>query len=133
MWKIESTDDFDAWFTALGDDEKAEVLAKVELLKTFGPSLKRPHADTLNGSRYANMKELRCRTSGTLARIAFAFDPLQMGILLCAGDKKGVSERAFYKKLIDRADKLYQRHLTVVEKSKAELQTLAKQKGEKHG
>jgi hypothetical protein len=29
------------------------------LLREFGPALKRPHCDTLKGSRHANMKELR--------------------------------------------------------------------------
>ncbi len=30
-----------------------------EFLGGMGPSLKRPHAGTLKGSRFANMKELR--------------------------------------------------------------------------
>ena len=38
---------------------QAELIAKVELLKLLGPALGRPHADTLNGSKHANMKELR--------------------------------------------------------------------------
>ena len=29
------------------------------LLESYGPQLGRPHADTLSGSRHANMKELR--------------------------------------------------------------------------
>jgi len=31
----------------------------IKLLEQFGPQLKRPRADTLNGSAHANMKELR--------------------------------------------------------------------------
>lgn len=116
MWAIGTTDEFDEWFESLGDDEKAEIIAKHNLLKTFGPMLKRPHADTLNGPKYANMKELRCKTKGSLPRIAFAFDPLQSAILLCGGDKKGVSEKTFYKQLVDRADRLYARHLRTVRK-----------------
>lgn len=132
MWSIETTDEFDDWFKGLGDDEQAEVIAKQNLLKIFGPGLKRPHADTLNDSKYANMKELRGKTRGSLPRIAFAFDPLKSGILLCGGDKKGVSEKNFYKQLIAKADKLYERHLKVVEKRKAELER-EKQKRDKHG
>jgi len=36
-----------------------ELLAMAKLWETFGPSLKRPHVDTLTGSRHANLKELR--------------------------------------------------------------------------
>jgi len=118
MWEIETTDEFDDWFESLGDDEKVETIAKVELLKLFGPMLKRPHADTLNGSRYPNMKELRAKTRASVFRVAFAFDPLKTAILLIGGDKKGVSEKTFYRQLLAKADKLYERHLKLVEKKK---------------
>jgi hypothetical protein len=35
----------------------------------------RNHADTLKGSKHANMKELRFEASGGEWRAAFAFDP----------------------------------------------------------
>ena len=57
------------------------------------------------------MKELRGKTSAAVLRIAFAFDPKKVAQVLCGGDKKGVSEKAFYKKLIAKADRLYQAHL----------------------
>jgi hypothetical protein len=95
-----------------------EVAAKIDLLKIMGPQLKRPHADTLNGSAYANMKELRAKTAAAVMRIAFAFDPLQKAILLVGGSKSGVSEKRFYKQLIDKADRLYQAHLEKVKKQK---------------
>ena len=44
-------------------------------------------------------------------RAAFAFDPRRKGILLVAGDKSGVSETKFYKRLIEKADKRYKEHL----------------------
>src|SRR5207245_1566389 len=42
MWNVSTTEEFDAWFSELGEDEQAEVIAKVELLKPFGPQLARP-------------------------------------------------------------------------------------------
>jgi len=83
----------------------------LDALTRLGPMLGRPTADTLNGSNYSNMKELRGKTSGTVLRIAFAFDEERVAQVLCGGDKKGVSEKAFYKKLIEKADRLYKRHL----------------------
>jgi len=75
MWNVATTDTFDGWFENLNEAAQTEVIAKVELLKCFGPQLKRPQADTLNGSKHANMKELRAETQDQVLRIAFAFDP----------------------------------------------------------
>jgi len=87
------------------------LLAAAKLLREFGPQLSRPHADTLNDSKFANMKELRFDADDGVWRVAFAFDPDRNGILLTAGDKSGVSEKRFYKKLIAKADKRYEAHL----------------------
>ena len=114
MWLVETTDVFDEWFAALEEDAQAEVIAAVELLKLLGPRLGRPHADTLNGSKYANMKELRASTAGKVLRIAFAFDPDRNGILLIGGDKSGVGTKRFYKQLIEKADRLYAAHLAAL-------------------
>src|SRR4051794_6476070 len=115
MWRVETTDDFDEWFEKLQEAEKEEIDGLVGALKVVGPQLKRPHADTLRGSSYSNMKELRGKTAAAVLRVAFAFDPLQQAILLVGGDKSGVSEKKFYKHLIAKADKLYAAHLLKVE------------------
>src|SRR3984957_11565653 len=107
MWHVATTKDFDDWFAELDEDGQVELIAKVELLKLLGPRLGRPHADTLNGSKHANMKELRVDTADKVVRVAFAFDPVRAAILLVAGDKSGVSQKRFYKGLIAKADKLF--------------------------
>ncbi len=48
-----------------------ELLAQAKLLETFGPSLGRPRVDTLDGSRHANMKELRFNAADGVWRVAF--------------------------------------------------------------
>ena len=112
MWTVATTSEFDRWFeTDLSDEEREEVTAVVSLLKLFGPMLKRPHADTLNGSKYANMKELRAKTSASELRIAFAFDTERKGVLLTGGNKSGAGQKVFYAQLIDSADKLFAAHL----------------------
>ena len=115
-WSVTTTGEFDRWFASLdgtteGRSAQVEVIAKVELLKVCGPMLGRPHADTLKGSRHANMKELRATTGDAVLRVAFAFDPHRSAILLCAGNKAGVGEKRFYRTLLDRADSLYDAHL----------------------
>ena len=43
--------------------------------------------------------------------MAFAFDPKRKAILLVAGDKSGISEKKFYKRLIAKADDRFDAHL----------------------
>lgn len=116
MWEVSTTGAFDLWFAELAKDSKAEIIAKVNLLKLLGPHLGRPHADTLKGSRHANMKELRTHTRDQVLRVAFAFDPARSAILLVGGNKTGTSQHRFYKLLIAKADKLYDAHLAALRK-----------------
>jgi hypothetical protein len=111
MWEVRTTEEFDDWFAALDEDGQVELIAEVNLLKVLGPMLARPHADTLKGSRHANMKELRADTAESVLRVAFAFDPNRQAMLLIGGNKSGVSQKRFYRQLIDRADKLFDAHL----------------------
>ena len=50
------------------------------------------------------MKELRFEARNDEWRVAFAFDPEQIAILLAVGGKTGISEKKFYKALIAKAD-----------------------------
>jgi hypothetical protein len=73
--------------------------------------LGRPRVDTLNGSRHANMKELRFSAADGEWRVAFAFDRGREAILLVAGDKSGGSEKRFYRELIKKADERFNAHI----------------------
>jgi hypothetical protein len=116
VWTVELHDAFDAEFEALPQSVQDAIAAASLLLNEYGPSLGRPHADTLTGSRHANMKELRFRAEDGAWRVAFAFDPKRRAILLVAGDKSGVAQKLFYKGLIARADSRFDDHLARMEK-----------------
>ena len=110
-WVVEFFGAFEVEFDEFPDEVQDAILARAALLEREGPQLGRPHADTLRGSRHANMKELRCNAGGGVWRVAFAFDPERKAILLAAGEKSGGSEQRFYRQLIARADKRFDRHL----------------------
>ena len=110
-WSVEFCDEFDEEFPLLAEAVRVEMLATLRFLKEHGPNTGRPAVDTLKGSSYTNMKELRFDADGGVWRVAFAFDPERKAILLCAGDKSGVDERRFYKVLIAKADSRFERHL----------------------
>lgn len=110
-WEVVFDDAFLAEFAALDEDVQNKILARAGLLEQFGPQLPRPYADTLAGSSYANMKELRAPVGKAVWRIAYAFDPERRAILLCAGNKDGANQKAFYKQLIATAEARFARYV----------------------
>lgn len=115
-WAVEIGEEFEQEFKELPEDVQTEILAHARLLQQFGPQLGRPRVDTLNASRYANMKELRFSAADGEWRVAFAFDTKRKGILLVAGDKSGGREKRFYKQLIAKADDRFAAHLARLKK-----------------
>ena len=109
MWKAVETEEFGAWFESLDDDAKEDVVVKVEVLKSIGPMLGRPHADTLRGSKHSNIKELRVVSNGRPLRVFFAFDPKRQAILLVGGNKEG--DKDFYERMLPVADRLFDEYL----------------------
>ncbi len=107
-WEIEYTDQFEAWWGDLPDEDQDAITAAVEFLEESGPALGRPLVDTVEGSRHPNMKELRPPARNI--RILFAFDPRRTAILLIGGDKTG-RWMAWYREMIPIADDLYDEHL----------------------
>lgn len=97
MWQI----DYDyivSWLDALDAldaQSVAHIFAALELLEREGPTLGRPLVDTIKGSVFGNMKELRPASPGSAEiRILFAFDPGRRAVLLLGGNKaKGKTEK----------------------------------------
>ncbi len=105
---IDATDEYADWFFTCDEDTQEKIIATINLLEEVGPALSRPFADTLNGSRFPSMKELRPTRT---VRVFFAFDPERAAILLIGGDKTGKPQARWYKDMIRKADDFYSRHL----------------------
>ena len=110
-WEVVFHDEFFNEFGAWSEAVQDAVFSQLGKLRVFGPSLGRPSVDTLKGSVYPNMKELRADAEGGIWRIAFAFDPMRRAILLTGGNKTGISKGRFYSCLIRVADARYGQHL----------------------
>lgn len=111
MWSVLYHPDFAGEVRALPEAVRVELLVAVSKLAQLGPFAGRPLADTLKGSKYQNMKELRFEAKGGVWRVAFAFDPRRKGILLVGGNKTGVSSGRFYAGLLKAAEARYSEHL----------------------
>jgi len=110
-WIVEFHDAFEPEFDDLDEDVQDAMLTAVLLLRSQGPRLGRSHADTLAGSKFVNMKELRFRVRQGVWRVAFAFDPRRRAILLVASDKGGLDQMRFYQGLLRTADRRFARYL----------------------
>ncbi len=128
QWEIAFHEDFEPEFDALSKAVQDELLAQATLLKSFGPQLGRPRVDTLNGSKHANLKELRFDADDGVWRVAFAFDPSRTAILLVSGDKSGGGEKRFYENLIRKADSRLDAHLEKLKREEEKLKREEKKK-----
>jgi len=101
-WTVTYAPEFEDWVHAQSDEFREDLMAYVIALQDQGPQLGRPHVDTLEGSRFTNMKELRVQHGGAPYRVLFAFDLKRRAVLLLGGNKRGDSR--WYDKNIPIAD-----------------------------
>jgi hypothetical protein len=113
-WTVVLHDSFAPEFANWRRDVQAAAIVAIGVLQRIGPTLGRPHADSLYGSKHSNMKELRFSAGDGEWRIAYAFDPVRRAILLVGGSKSGVPHKRFYKRLIVAADARFNAHLDSV-------------------
>jgi hypothetical protein len=113
-WNVEYTDEFAEWFRDLRKPQQDDVTAAGLLLMEMGPQLPFPYSSGINGSRHAQMRELRVQSGGKPLRIFYAFDPRRSAILLIGGDKTG--DDRFYERMIPIADKLYDVYIAEIRK-----------------
>ncbi len=106
-WEVLFHETFESELLELAEEVKTGLASSAKMLQEFGPQLGRPHVDTLRGSDYTNMKELRFNANDGVWRVAFAFDQKRKAILLVAGDKSGDNQKRFYKQLIKKADERF--------------------------
>ena len=115
MWKIDICEELEPELQSFSREVIRKFFSYIDLLETEGPNLSRPYSDTLKGVRYTNFKELRFDADGGVWRFVYAFDPKRKGIVLIGGDKSGVNQDKFYKKLIKKAEERYEKYLNVSE------------------
>jgi len=108
---------YSLWFNAQSDELQDEIAANLIVLQEMGPSLGRPRVDTVKGSGFCNIKELRLQFRGFPYRILFAFDSMRQAVLLLGGCKRG--DPRWYLKNIPVAERRFREYLEDL-KEKAE-------------
>lgn len=112
-WTVVFHEEFEPEFRRLDPAVRRELLSTALAVQQMGPEAGRPYVGTLSNAKHPNMKELRFTANGAVEvwRVAFAFDPMRKAIMLVAGDKQGINEKLFYKRLLQVANARFDRHL----------------------
>ena len=63
-WNIIFDPDFRIWLYQQKQELQNEIFAVLTVLAEFDPNLGRPRVDTLEGSSFKNMKEIRIQYQG---------------------------------------------------------------------
>ncbi len=114
IWEVEYTNEFEAWWNRLTEDEQESVTAVVGLLERLGPDLPYPRSSGIKGSKHGHMRELRIQHQGRPIRVLYAFDPRRTAILLIGADKTG-NDR-WYQEFVPLADRLYDEHVETLKR-----------------
>jgi len=114
-WEIIISEVYESWFNELPQKHKIAIATDLEVLRDLGPTLGRPYADQIKGSKFNNLKELRTKVPGHVYRSLFAFDPERHAVILGGGDKKGKNQEKFYKRLIAQAEIVFEAHLKTIQ------------------
>lgn len=104
-WDVAATEAFEAWFDALAESERADVIGAVDALARHGPYLGEPFAARVPRSRHRQMRELRLMHEGRPYRVLFAFDPRRLSVSLLMGDATGCGR--WHAEHVPAADRLY--------------------------
>ena len=64
IWEIVFHREFEAWFVELDVEVQDSIAIVLDVLESKGAALSRPDVDTIKGSDFTNMKELRVQHDG---------------------------------------------------------------------
>ena len=107
LWKVIVRPRVRKILAKMAEAEREKFRGAVTFLEEFGPDLemwsrgKKAHA--LKNARHANLKELIIKSRRSAWRFAYYVDKKQVVFILSGGDKRGVSKKVFYRRLIDQA------------------------------
>ncbi|MFZ0040064.1 MAG: type II toxin-antitoxin system RelE/ParE family toxin [Solirubrobacteraceae bacterium] len=107
-WEIRFTVEAERWYMGLSSRDADRIGVVLDRLEEEGPTLGRPRADRIKGSRHHKMKELRSR--GGHLRALFAFDSERRAVVLVGGDKTG-DWKGWYQRNIKRADERFDKYM----------------------
>lgn len=110
-WNVKMHSDFYVEALALDPEVHLALAQRVARLQEEGPSAGRPGFDSMAGTSFVNLREMRFEAASTVWRIAYAFDPRRKSVLLLAGEKSGGAQKRVQRALVGTAEGRFQSYL----------------------
>ena len=108
LWEINIDPEVREILDNMTEKEGDKASQVIGMLEEHGPNLERftrgALAHALKTSRHANLKELIVKSGKSVWRFAYYIDKHQIVHILCGGEKRGVSQSRFYRRLIAQAE-----------------------------
>jgi len=103
MVEVIGTNEFEAWYLTLNEEDTRAVDRLVGLLESQGVQLGHPYTSAVHKTKYA-IRELRSRGTSNPLRIFYIFDRTRAAVLLVGGNKKG--DDRFYERMVPLAERV---------------------------
>src|SRR5712691_9893313 len=107
MVDVVGTDEFEAWYLNLSEEDTRAVDRLVGLLEAHGVQLGHPYTSKVLKTKYA-IRELRSRGTANPLRIFYIFDRARAAVLLVGGNKKG--DDRFYERMVPLAERVWEQY-----------------------
>ncbi len=108
-WTLVYVPEFVEWLENQQPELRKDIIRLLEILSQAGPILGRPKADTIKGSKFSNLKELRLNHRGMPIRILFIFDAERNGVVLLGGNK--LNDKRWYERNVPIAENRFENYL----------------------
>ena len=111
-WTVEVTDQFEAWWDSLDEDEKVSIDGMIRVLEAHGPSLGPPFTGTGASARHPQLRELRVPHRAGAICVLYASDEQRSTMVLLLGSAlEAGSEGLCTPEQVREADLIYAAYL----------------------
>jgi hypothetical protein len=84
-WTVEVTDEFEAWWNQLDDDQRISVDGMIRVLEARGPDLQSPYSIEGTSSRYEALRQLHIPHQDRTICVLYISDELRAALVLLTG------------------------------------------------
>jgi hypothetical protein len=111
-WTVEVTDQFEAWWDLLTEEERVSIDGMIHVLEAHGPSLGPPYSVGVSGSRYStHLQQLLVPHQGRQICVLYISDDRSSRLVLLTGSTRGSDDVVCPPEEVERADSIYERYL----------------------
>jgi hypothetical protein len=110
-WTVEVTDQFEAWWDHLSEDERVSIDGMIHVLEAHGPLLDAPYSIETAGSRYPQLRQLRVPHQGRDICVLYISDDWRSTLVLLTGGAAGRGEEFCSPEQVSVAEAIYGTYL----------------------